>query len=149
VVAAATPPYGAGMTRASLLTLSLLLCLAAALPASASALRGFKTPSGNIHCQGYGGEVRCDIRRTTNGKPPRPAWCDFDYGTGYATKPGWKRGKRLCVSDTVYDAGHRALAYGASWRYGSVTCRSRMAGLTCRNGGGHGFFLSIGSQRVF
>ena len=55
----------------------------AAVPAgtAGAALPGFQTPSGNIHCAGYGGEVRCDIMATSNGHPMRPASCQLDWGT--------------------------------------------------------------------
>ena len=138
------------MTRArSALTVAVALGALAAAPAAATALPGFQTPSGNIHCMGYGGELRCDIRTTTNGRPQRPRRCEFDWGTAYATKRGWRRGRRLCVSDTVYDPAHHKVAYGHSWAYAGVVCRSEARGLTCRNPGGHGFFLSQGSQRLF
>lgn len=127
----------------------LVACMAFAAPATATALPGFRTPSNNIHCAGYGGEVRCDIRATTNGRPKRPKSCHYDWGTAYGIKRGWTRGRRFCVSDTVYDPAHRTLRYGTSWTYAGVRCTSASSGLTCRNAGGHGFFLSKGSQRLF
>ena len=132
----------------------MLLLVAAALillPAggAGAALPGFQTPSGNIHCAGYGGEVRCDIMATSNGHPKRPASCQLDWGTAYAAKRSWSRGRRLCVGDTVNDPAHRRLAYGHSWSYAGVTCTSRVSGLTCSTARGHGFFLSRARQRLF
>ena len=107
-------------------TLFVLFAVAAvvALPVASApaALPGFKTPSGNIHCMGYAGELRCDIRSTTNRRPRRPASCHEDWGTAYATKRGWHRGRRLCVGDTVYDPSHSSLGYGQSWYYAGITC---------------------------
>lgn len=133
-------------------TAALLVAIAAvlAIPAGAgAAFPGFKTPTNNVHCMGYRGELRCDIYRTTNGTPRRPSWCDFDWGTAYAIKGGWNKGRRLCVSDSAYDSAHRVLGYGQSWHYRGITCHSRSVGLTCRNAKGHGFFLSRASQRLF
>ena len=41
------------------------------------------------------------------------------------------------------------LAYGRTRRVGSFTCASRRTGLTCRNGRGHGLFLSRESWRAW
>ena len=41
------------------------------------------------------------------------------------------------------------LAYGSSTHFGAITCTSDTTGLTCRNRGGHGFFLSRASWRTF
>jgi hypothetical protein len=124
--------------------------LALALPASAAAgLHGFRSPSGNIACAQEGARLRCDILATTNGRPRRPAACHFDWGYAYATRRGWHRGRRLCVSDTVNDPALPVLAYGHGWTGAGVRCRSRVAGITCTNPAGHGFFLSKARQRLF
>ena len=143
----------AGSLRAMRLiaTAAVLVAATAAIPtATASAgLRGFRSPSGNIVCAQEGARIRCDLLATTNGRPKRPASCDFDWGYAYATQAGWHRGRRLCVSDTVNDPSLPTLRYGRSWTAAGVTCRSRSAGVTCANRGGHGFFLSKGRQRLF
>ncbi len=136
------------MRRAVLLAVACSSLLA--LPQGAVAgPNGFRSPSGNIACAQEGTRVRCDILATTNGRPPRPASCRFDWGFAYATRQGWQRGRRLCVSDSVNDPRLPVLAYGRRWRAGGVTCHSRTAGVTCANRGGHGFFLSKARQRLF
>ena len=41
------------------------------------------------------------------------------------------------------------LRYGKRWRWHGIVCTSRLAGLTCRNRSGHGWFLSRQRQRIF
>jgi hypothetical protein len=120
------------MKRAALI--ALLLGLVAAAPAEAARQRVFRTPSKRIACLMLKTSVRCDtfflndtaFRLTANG----PA-------------------KRIHVTDTVALVHEPVLAYGSSAKLGPFTCSSQSAGLTCKNRGGHGFFVSKQSQRVF
>jgi hypothetical protein len=41
------------------------------------------------------------------------------------------------------------LPYERGWQRAGLRCTSRASGVTCRNTGGHGFFLSRQSQRRF
>jgi hypothetical protein len=118
---------------------------------SAVALTSFATPSRNIGCIGDRTEVRCDIRQTSAPPPPKPASRPFDWGDAFSVRPTG-RGRGVCHSDTALPAPGRRiriLAYGTSITLGKITCTSRRSGLTCRNPGGHGFFLSREKIRVF
>jgi uncharacterized protein DUF6636 len=114
-------------------------------------LRSFHLPSGNVGCiaddEVEGWELRCDISERSWRGPARPRNCDLDYGDALAMagtgRPYW-----VCHGDTVLGQGP-VLRYGQSWRAGPFTCLSQVAGLTCSNRNGHGFFLSRASYRVF
>ena len=117
----------------------------AAFAATASADVQFATPSLNIGCYGDSTGVRCDIRKTSAKKPPRPRACRFDWGTAYGlTRTG--KGRGICASDTALPDPNRPgriLRYGKSIRVNArITCTSRRTGLTCRNTKKHGFLLS-------
>ena len=120
-----------------------------ALPAVATAKSGgFQSPSKNIGCYIDSSAVRCDIRVHSWTAPPKPSYCDVDWGGGMAV--GKKhRGGFVCAGDTTLNAGP-VLAYGSSRSEGRFTCTSRESGMTCRNRrNGHGFFLSRDSYRRF
>jgi uncharacterized protein DUF6636 len=115
----------------------------AAAAASASVV-SFRMPSKNVYCAEFTGpraSLRCDIRSGLKPRPPKPASCEFDWGGGY-TLGRRGRARINCVSDSVYSSSARVLRYGTTWRRDGFTCVSRVAGLRCRNAGGHGFFLS-------
>jgi hypothetical protein len=129
--------------------ISALLALAFG-PSSAAAKTGlFQTPSGNIGCYLDPNGVRCDIRFHDWTSPPRPSWCDVDYG--YGLQVGKKhRATFICAGDTAIDRTSPVLAYDHHRSAGRFTCWSRTAGITCRNrNNGHGFFLSRQSYRRF
>ena len=111
---------------------------ALAVPAAAQAdwLSAIHTPSGNIRCVQYRPTLVCGMFH--------PALRVTLNPTGWATmEPGSAAG---------LPAGG-VLAYGWQWTgyhaAGPVVCSSRFSGLTCRSAAGHGFFLSVQSQRVF
>ena len=109
---------------------------------------GFKSPSGNIHCQVFGGELRCDIAQVSGPLPPRPRDCELEWGQAFAMT-ATSRSERLCYGDTVADNSLPVLAYGSTWRRGGFTCTSEQTGVTCSNAPGHGFALSRAVQRLF
>jgi hypothetical protein len=119
------------MRRAALL---LLLVTLPAASAQAASQRHFRTPSKRIACLMLTTSVRCDtfflndvaFRLTAHGP-----------------------GKRIHVTDTVALVKEPILAYGKSAKLGPFTCTSQTVGLTCKNREGHGFFVSVQSQRVF
>jgi hypothetical protein len=120
---------------------------------AAMAQEGFRTPSGNIHCQFFAGDgnatIRCDLRQIANRPPPRPRKCDLEWGRAFEVSARATRGTRLCYGDTVQDDRLPVLAYGRSFERRGLACASTPSGVTCRNAGGHGFTLSRTSQYVF
>lgn len=120
------------MNRLALLAALVTLCAVA--PAQAASQRYFRTPSKRIACLMLTTSVRCDTF--------------FLNDVGFRlTAHG--PGKRIHVTDTVALVHEPTLAYGKSAKLGPFTCTSRSAGLTCKNRAGHGFFVSVQSQRVF
>ncbi len=125
---------------------------ATATPAAPQAmkLKFFKTPSGNIRCGMFrvSGKwsMRCDIYDHDWMSPPKPASCDFDWGSSVGM--GGKSHPRFeCVSDAM-DNG-MTLAYGKSLSYGPFFCKSRPKGLKCYNKRARGWFLSRESYNFF
>jgi hypothetical protein len=123
----------------------------------------FKTPSGNIVCgYGYGSKfprpfVGCRIKSGLKPPPPptRPG-CFTTNDIGLGATGRTTTGRTICPGEPEGDAGvlayesvARVLGYGRSWSGGGISCASALAGLTCRNKGGHGFFLSRARWRVF
>jgi hypothetical protein len=128
---------------------ALLTLLAIAPAAHAIDITFFRTPSANIDCAFLGkNSLRCDMREVDNTPPPRPASCEFDYGTSFGLRPKG-RGFRRCVSDSVRDPDARVVRYGHSIKRGGMRCTSRRTGLRCVNPAGHGFRLSRASQKLF
>jgi hypothetical protein len=117
------------------------------------AQEGFRSPSGNIHCQFFDGEggatVRCDVRSMSNRPPPRPKDCELEWGQAFEISARATRGERICYGDTVQDNRLPVLPYGRSFQRGGIGCASEQSGVTCRNGGGHGFSLSRAAQSLF
>jgi hypothetical protein len=120
---------------------------------AAAAQDGFRSPSGNIHCQFFQGDgnavVRCDLAQISNRPPPRPRDCDLEWGQAFEVSAGTARGVRLCYGDTVQDNRLPVLPYGRTWSRGGLACTSEKSGVTCRNAGGHGFTLARAAQSVF
>lgn len=119
---------------------------------------GFQTPSGNIHCKlsvesaPRGIEppfLRCDIGQIETPIPRRPKDCEGDWGTAFGISRAARMGARICVGDTTFDETHEVLAYGRRWEWEGFTCLSEQSGLTCSNGGRHGFSLSRRVQKLF
>jgi Family of unknown function (DUF6636) len=136
--------------------LLLLLVLALAMPAGASAfeLRMFRIPGGNIGCAmiygrgSGGGSARCDIARKTWQAPPKPRWCDVDWGFGLAVGAR-KRANFVCAGDTVLNQG-RVLRTGRVARLGPFRCKSLPGAVRCVNRSTHhGFRLSRKHARRF
>ena len=126
-----------------------IVVLAVAQAAQAADPQAFVTPSKNIMCMSFGGQLRCDMKVLGNARAPKPASCEFDYGKSFGVTRNGSRGKRrLCVSDAV-GPDHPVIAYGRTWKRNGFTCRVRKSGLHCTNARGHGFDLRIGRQRLF
>lgn len=114
---------------------------------------GFRTPSGNIYCNGAlqgGAEVGCTIISRQAGSAPKrygrcPAGREFEVSlkeSGPASaKCGGKSGRKSSYTDIA--------DYGVTGTFGKITCTSERTGFRCTNVSGHGFFLSRRKQRVF
>ncbi len=135
-----------------------VLIFATAGPAAA-ATSYFETPSKNIVCgyfagSGFKTELECGV--LSGLIPPAPKPVGGCHGIDPASN-------RLELSTTGRPAGFCSgdagvfarqglapvLAYGKAWHEGGYTCTSATTGLTCRNGAGHGFFLSRASWHSF
>ncbi len=123
-------------------------------PALADTPSWFRTPSDNIHClvdsATEGVVVACEIRERASSEPllPKPADCDLDWGSRFAVGPSGG-GYMGCHGDTVQNPSALVLPYGQTAVFGPIACSSSEQGLECRNGEGHGFFLSRATQRIF
>ncbi len=114
---------------------------ATAVPASAdAALRTFRSPTGNLGCMFY-----------SDADVPRQVRCEWKGGNDRAlvlNETG--KGKRIKITDTVFDPKAKALAYGKSTTFGRLKCTSRTSGITCKSlRSDHGFTVSVQKQRVF
>jgi hypothetical protein len=120
---------------------------------TALAQEGFRSPTGNIHCQYFAidgdATIRCDLRQTSNRSFPRPRNCDLEFGQAFEISGRATRGAPLCYGDTVQDDRLPVLPYGQNWQRGGLTCLSEQSGVSCRNARGHGFTLSRAKQSVF
>jgi surface antigen len=147
--------------KSSLLISTAAAIVIAAVSASTSAagrtvLPGFRSPSANIRCF-VGTSLYCSIGRADyaaklQAQCLKPDGSGVDWH-GFKLRPT-SRGKVYCTSNPPYDTGkqrprYRLLAYGKSFRHGSLTCISRLAGITCRNRDGHGLFISRHSWRAW
>lgn len=118
-----------------------------------SALVGFRSPSGNLHCvlvrDPDGSSARCDASGRTWQPPPRPADCDLDWGSGVSVGSTGEA-TVVCAGDTVVDPGAAVLPYGGSQGLGDITCLSLETGVRCTSAtSGRGFELSRGAYRLF
>ena len=111
----------------------------------------FQTPSAKIGCAVTKAPdtLRCDTRYATSFSRSGHKCTEGDYGHSFEVLPTGA-GKAICAGDTVLGAANaRTIPYGKTWRLGPFTCTAVPSGLTCQNGAGHGFALSVQSQRLF
>ena len=131
-----------------------LASLVAAAVAQAARLPGVKTPTRNISCfyvpikPTTRGNLLCDIKKALYSRAQQ-AGCQARTGLDWHGFELSQRGRALpvCAGGVMYDIGRDTptfvvLTYGHTWRTHGFTCTSRVTGLTCRNGHGHGLFLS-------
>jgi hypothetical protein len=134
------------MPRVAVVLSAFLLGIGPGPALGSSGADAFRLPSGDVYCAyahySFGPKaLRCEIRSGVKPLPPKPAWCDVDWGGGFSlSQTGIAH--VLCAGDTVYDPKARMLAYGTTWTGGGFSCTSRATGLRCTNARGHGFFLS-------
>ena len=138
-----------------------LAALVASSAALAAPLPGVKTPTRNISCfyvpikLTARGTLLCDIKASSYSRAQQDG-CQARTGLDWHGFQLSNRGKAqpVCTGGVLYDIGRDTptfvvLAYGHTWRSHGFTCTSRVTGLTCRNGNGHGLFLSRASYRLF
>ena len=130
------------MSRFSVaLALTITGVAAAAVPASAgAALRDFRSPTGKLACLFY-----------SDAQVPRQVRCEWDGGGDRAVQlRETGKGKRIKITDTVFNPEAKPLAYGKSTTFGRLKCTSRTTGITCKSlRSNHGFTVSTSKQRVF
>jgi hypothetical protein len=125
-------------------------------------LPGVRTPSHNISCfvvpikPTSHANLLCDIHRASYTGALQHRCIDGPAGLDWhGFSIAWNgRAQVVCSGGILYDSGHdrpsyTVLGYGRTWRSSGFTCTSRVAGLTCRNRGGHGLFLSRLAYRLF
>ena len=114
-------------------------------------LDSFTTPSENISCALTPDFVRCDIFEYSYEPPPKPASCEFDYGSSLSV--GLEGPAEFaCVSDAVTGAPDTltVLEYGTATGVGPFRCESSEAGVRCENTEtGSGFTLAREAAEVF
>jgi uncharacterized protein DUF6636 len=129
---------------------AVMLALATAGTAAASTSY-FETPSKNIVCGYFSGggqtELQCGIVSglVPAGPKPKGGCHGIDPASNRLELSPTGRPAGFCSGDAGVFAKRglaTVLAYGHAWRTGGYTCTSSSSGLTCRNGAGHGFFLS-------
>jgi hypothetical protein len=164
-VEAPSEAVAAGATLRAVRALACALALAAlaapamsapalAGPAFATApLPGVRTSTHNITCAVTPLVLHCDIAQAAyrarlqqrcTAPPTRLDWHGFELthtGKGAVTCSGGV----LVMGPVRYVT----LRHGQTWRNGTYTCRSRLAGLTCTTRAGHGLSLSPASYRLF
>lgn len=132
--------------------LAVLLAPMSVAKAQSDGPAGFRSPTGNIHCQFSGGDdatIRCDLREMSNRPPPRPANCDLDWGKAFEISANATGGTRLCYGDTVQDNGLPVLPYGRTFSRPGLLCTSSEQGVECRNTNGYGFKIARASQTLW
>ncbi len=146
------------MTKNSLVAcLALLTVCGGGLggPAAAQDLQGFQAPSHNIFCLVEQGDsstptdLRCDLQTQTARSFAYLRGCQEDSGDSFAVTQNGAKGYEVCHGDTVRIDTLQVVPYGQTWRGAGFTCMSAPTGITCSNAGGHGFFVSKASQKVF
>lgn len=107
----------------------------------------FTTPAGNIGCT-YIPAGGTDVYAPKDGGPElicdrvEPSYLRFFlYKSGKAKLFRYVGDASCCSTENV-------LVYGDSWKKGAFTCTSKRSGLTCLRGG-HGFFISRTSTKVY
>jgi len=141
---------------ASVIALALLFAGAV----HAARLPGVKSPTRNISCfyvpikPTQRGNLLCDIKRSSYARAEQ-RYCQEHAGLDWHgfELPSTDRAHTVCTGGVLYDIGRDTpslvvLAYGRTWRSHGFACTSRVTGLTCTNGHGHGIFLSRESFRL-
>jgi hypothetical protein len=120
---------------------------------------GFRSPSGNIHCyynpkafappHGTKRLLTCGLRHADYAmRLQRRCLAGDWHGFGFGAKA---RPTLFCTGNPDFSIRpvYTTLAYGKSWTRGPFTCASRVTGVTCRNRGAHGVFVSRQAYRTW
>ncbi len=92
--------------------------------------------------------ARCDVLQKAWTPPPKPASCEFDWGSGLTLDAG--KVHVNCVSDVVAMPDSAVLGYGTAIRLGTMVCASLTTGVRCQDlGTGHGFLLARERYSIF
>jgi hypothetical protein len=154
--------------RLALILCSACVVFALLVPATSFALHGlrfFHTADNNIACgmvkgqkkkrhkhPRFPGEARCDLKSHTWVAPPKPRYCDVDWGFGVGV--GDKGlGNYVCAGDTVAEPTAPILNAGQGITLGRYTCTVPVLPATtvrCQNNlTMHGFEVSADSVSLF
>ena len=138
-----------------------LVARVGAAAAYSTPLPGVKSPTRNISCfyvpikPTTRGNLLCAIAKSSYSRAQQDG-CRARVGLDWHGFELSNRGKAqpVCTGGVLYDIGRDTptfvvLAYGRTWRSHGFTCRSRVTGLTCTNGHGHGLFLSRLTYRLW
>jgi hypothetical protein len=111
---------------------------------------GFRSPSGNIHCQYFDTDsvLRCDLKQIANRPLPRPRDCENEWGQAFEVFGRKNESGPICYGDTVMDDRLPVLGYGERWQRGDFVCHSERTGVSCLNSLGAGFELSRSAQTI-
>jgi hypothetical protein len=110
----------------------------------------FLSPSKNIGCGFAGDTVRCFILDKTWTAPPKPATCEWDWGSQLVLT-GAAPAEFACVSDLPVSSptGEVVLPYGQRMTAGPLVCTTAETGVTCENTQTHhGLSLSRETYRI-
>jgi hypothetical protein len=140
---------------------SALVALVAASAVHTAPLPGVRTPTRNISCfyvpikPTTHGNLLCAVTSSSYSRAEQDG-CQARVGLDWHGFELSDRGRArsVCTGGVLYDIGRDrpafvVLAYGRTWHSHGFTCTSRVTGLTCTNGHGHGLFLSRESRRLW
>jgi uncharacterized protein DUF6636 len=134
--------------RPALFAILVGACLTIASPAAAAKYTFFENPRHNVGCVISKSGARCDVRDREWEPPPKPDWCELDWGNGVEVD---RRGVAnfVCAGDTVL-GGKRVLGYRQSIRRGRFECTVYRNGVRCVNvRSEHGFKIARRYARWF
>lgn len=127
-----------------------LLLVTLATGASAEGY-GFRTPSGNIYCNGsmQAGQIGCNIVERS-GPPAMPDTGACSGVWGHRVELDATGPARVVCGPAPRKSTYTDVApYGVSASFAGINCLSETTGLQCTNAEGHGFLLSRREQRVW
>lgn len=134
-----------------IMTRIIALCLFAAATEASAEGYGFRTPTGNIYCNGSmeAGEISCSIVERS-GPPAMPDTGACSAFWGHHFQLDRIGPARIVCGPAPRKSTYTDIApYGVSASFAEISCRSESTGFQCTNADGSGFFLSRREQRVW